>query len=228
MAQDALENDALENTGEGARVELRIHGQRAVLVRFVPAEDGAPRGEFTDPGDAGLGENLTSALHEWARVAAAVAGGRTAGDSRVAAMVSHRGRQLAGRVAETVDAPVRYSDPVDGTSVVVRPAMRRGVGSGAESLIGTSPRPGDRVPWLTGLVLALFTGVVLAVAMLALTHALAVQVGGWLAVVAALVVTAGMAPSLWLGRRQLILRWGVLGAAVGIAAAWIGVLTFAL
>ena len=211
-------------------MELRIHGERAVLVRFASVEhagQGGP-GELTDPGDAGLEENLASALHEWARVAAAVGGGRTAHDSKVAAMVSRRGRQLAGRVAETVDAPVRYSDPVNGTSIVVRPARHGRSRSVAESLIGTSPRPGDPVPWLTGTVLALFTGVVLTVAMLALTRALAAQVGGWLAVVAALVATAGLAPSLWLGRRQLILRWAALGAAAGITFAWIGILALVL
>jgi hypothetical protein len=43
-------------------------------------------------------------------------------------------------------------------------------------------------------------------------------------VLAALVVTGGIAPSLWLGRNLPILRWAVLGAGVGLVAAWVGVL----
>ncbi len=45
---------------------------------------------------------------------------------------------------------------------------------------------------------------------------------------AAAVVTAGVAPSLWLGRRVPVVRWIVLGAASGVVLSWAGVLVIAL
>lgn len=206
-----------------ARVELRIHGQRAALVRLGDSDTGHFAVGFVDPAAAGLGDELTAALHEWARVAAAFyGGGRVVQDTTIAGMVSRRGKQLATRVAETMGTPVRYHDPVAGAPVTVRPTTRWNAGPAAESLIGTSDHPVAAVPWLTGLTLALFSSVLLVVAMLALTTAIAENVAGWLALVAAVAVTAGLIPSLWLARGQPILRWVALGVAVGLVCSWIG------
>jgi len=203
-------------------VELRAHGRRAVLVRAESGHDQQQRAEYIDPADASLGDELTSALHEWARVAAAVEDGGVATDTNVAAMVSRRGRQLATRVAAILGNTVYYHDPVVGKRVAVRPTTGRRPESTAESLIGAAHHETDAVPWLTGSTLALFTGVVVAVAILALTTELAAHVAPWLAIVAVVIVTAGLLPSLWLARRQPILRWGALGAVTGITCAWLG------
>lgn len=209
-------------------MELRIHGERVVLIDSSDAADAGRHAAGWTTVDARLNEDLAAALDEWARVAATIGNGKHRRDSRVASMVSRRGRQLAGRVAETFDEPVHYSDPISGQPTLVRPAGRSKAGSLADSMIGTEPRADDPVPWLTGALVALFTAVVIAVAMLALASTLASQVSGWLAVVATLVVTAGLAPSLWLARKQLIVRWAVLGAACGIAFSWLGVLALVL
>ncbi|GAA1236806.1 hypothetical protein GCM10009676_21350 [Prauserella halophila] len=87
-----------------------------------------------------------------------------------------------------------------------------------------SPGP---VPWGTGVLAGAFFAVVMVVAMLALAGALASATHGLVAVAAALVVSAGLAPSLWLGRRVPVVRWIVGGVAAGIALAWIGVLVIA-
>ena len=209
-------------------MELRAHGQRAVLVRSETRSSPRQNVEYIEPADASLGDELTSALHEWARVAAAVQDGGIAADTNIAAMVSRRGRQLATRVAATLGTTVHYHDPIVDKSVPVRPTTGRRPPSAAESLIGTAHRETAAVPWLTGSTLALFIGVVVAVAILALTTELAAHVAPWLAIVAVLIVTAGLVPSLWLARRQPILRWGALGAATGIACSWLGTVVVVL
>ncbi|QFU85968.1 DUF2537 domain-containing protein [Amycolatopsis sp. YIM 10] len=184
-------------------MELRVRGERAVL------------GEEVDPHNVAIGADLADALHEWARVAAAVR--RANGDREAAAVVSQRGRQLAGRVAEVMGTPVYYVDPVTDAGSVVPPP---------EALVrhAREKRPEEPTPWATGLTVAAFVGVVVFVAMLALARTLAAETSGLLAFVAAVLVSAGLAPSLWLGRKLPILRWVVLGAAAGIAFSWIGVL----
>lgn len=201
-------------------MELRIRDEHAVLVE---GPDGADTAR-----DVGLDEELTAALDEWARVAATVGDGTDGRTYKVASMVSRRGRQLAGRVADTCGQPVRYTDPVSGQHAVVRPAGRGSAASVAETLIGTRSRADDPVPWLTGLTVALFTAIVVAVAILALAGTLVSAVSGWLAVLATLVASAGLAPSLWLGRTHLIARWVVFGATCGIAFSWIGLLAVLL
>ncbi|MFI6029691.1 DUF2537 domain-containing protein [Amycolatopsis magusensis] len=181
-------------------MELRVRGERAVL------------GEEADPHQVALGADLADALHEWARVAAAVR--RSNPDREAAAVVSQRGRQLAGRVAEVTGTPVYYVDPVTDAGSVIPPP---------EALV-REPRPPEPTPWVTGLTVAAFVAVVVFVAMLALARTLAAETSGLLAFVAAVLVTAGLAPSLWLGRKLPILRWVVLGAAGGLAFSWIGVL----
>jgi uncharacterized protein DUF2537 len=195
-------------------MELRIRGERAVL-----AGPGGEHAREVDPRRLAIGADLAQALHEWARVASAVS--RTGPDTDVAgSVVSQRGRQLAGRLAAVMGTQVRFVDPVSGVETVVEPPP---------------PAPGEReprrarhrrepVPWFTGLTVSAFATVLVVVAMLALAGTLARETSGWLAVLAALVVTGGIAPSLWLGRNLPILRWAVLGAGVGLVAAWVGVL----
>jgi hypothetical protein len=45
-----------------------------------------------------------------------------------------------------------------------------------------------------------------------------------LAIGANVVVTAGLAPSVWLARRVLIWRWVALGVAAGLTLGWISLL----
>ena len=88
-------------------------------------------------------------------------------------------------------------------------------------------RPREPTPWLTGLTVSAFIAAVVVVAMLALATTLARETSGWLALVASVVVTAGITPSLWLVRRTPILRWAAYGAAAGVVLAWAGVLVIA-
>ncbi|OZM70571.1 hypothetical protein CFN78_24520 [Amycolatopsis antarctica] len=232
-------------------MELRIQGEQAVLVGRT-----GTRERQVDPRTLPLEPGLTEALREWARVASAVrragtdpgepaAGTRpgSAGDAdedaAAGAVVSQRGRQLAARLAATMGVAVSYADPVTGAvSLIAPPAPAAPHGPGqAVPVPGVVRRFGrmfqaeryapEPTPWATGLVVAAFVGVVVLVAIVALTSALAGETSGWLAIGAALVVTAGLAPSLWLGRRLPILRWVVLGAAAGLALSWIPVLVLA-
>lgn len=210
-------------------LQLRVDGERAVLSG---EQELAPE---TLP----LGADLAAALHEWARVAAAVrkaaAGGGSPdiadpGDATVG-VISRRGHQLAGRVATEMHVPVHYVDPVTDIATVVVPHSsgrtggahrpRRASRAGGGLFRST---PGEPTPWGTGLTVSAFLAAVVLVGMLALMDTLAENTTGWLALAAVLVVTVGMAPSLWLGRRIPIVRWACLGAAVGLAASWLGLL----
>ncbi|MEU6645261.1 DUF2537 domain-containing protein [Saccharomonospora sp. NPDC046836] len=194
-------------------VVLRIYGDRAVLA----SGDGAE----ADPHQLALSSDLANALHEWARVAAAV---QRTGNDQGAEVVTRRGNQLAGRVATALGVPVSYQDPVTGQEFVVAPPERPSRTTQVQRLLGSPPRVDPRPPWGTGLLVALFIAVFVAVALLALINTLATETADWIAVVAALVVTAGISPSLWLGRKLPIVRWVVLGAAAGVVVSWIGVL----
>ncbi|MCR3720691.1 MULTISPECIES: DUF2537 domain-containing protein [Prauserella salsuginis group] len=234
----------------GAELELDVDGDRAVLV--------GTGGRTADPAAFSLGGELTDALHEWARVSAVVGAGagRAAGpggtgavDAREGeAVVAHRGRQLAGRVAAALGVSVSYRDPVAGRTFVAVPPAEE---AGGEAEPPSPGAPGGRqvhgrfdalaewwrvqaaqnpgpVPWGTGVLVGAFFAVVMIVAMLALAGALASATHGLVAIVAALVVSAGLAPSLWLGRRVPVVRWIVGGVAAGIALSWIGVLVIVL
>ncbi|WP_158881850.1 DUF2537 domain-containing protein [Amycolatopsis anabasis] len=206
-------------------MELRVRGERAVL-----AGDDGERAREIDPHNIALGTDLADALHEWARVAAAVRRSPEEEDdgppSEAALVVSQRGRQLAGRVAAVMGVPVQYRDPVTDTAVVVPPPPRT-TRSAVRRLFGAADQD-EPTPWATGLVVAGFVAVVVVIAMLALANTLAAETSGLLAIVAAVVVTAGLTPSLWLARRLPIVRWLALGAAAGMALSWIGVLLVAL
>ncbi|HKS45202.1 MAG TPA: DUF2537 domain-containing protein [Amycolatopsis sp.] len=205
-------------------MELRVRGERAVLKGR-----GTAHAREIDPHSLAIGVELSDALHEWARVAAAVRRAQDNGEpGQAAAVVSRRGQQLAVQVADAMGTLVYYVDPVtDETLVVSPPPRQEPEPTLARRLFGTAEFGDEPTPWGTGLVVAGFVAAVVITAMLALTVALAAEVSGWLVVVAALVVTGGMAPSLWLARRLPIVRWIALGATAGIALSWFGVLAVA-
>jgi hypothetical protein len=217
-------------------VELRIRGERAVL-----AGPGGESAREIDPHNLAIGVELADALHEWARVAAAVR--RSSEDSDVppedqeaTAVVSRRGRQLAARIAAVMGTPVHYLDPVTQVEVVVAPPNQPAERDGepkrpptvVERLFGVPDPAGEPTPWPTGLTVAVFVAAVIIVAMLALAGTLAQETSGWFALLASVVVTGGLAPSLWLARKLPILRWVALGAAAGMLVSWVGVLVEAL
>nr|WP_196773519.1 DUF2537 domain-containing protein [Mycobacterium colombiense] len=78
----------------------------------------------------------------------------------------------------------------------------------------------ESVPWATGLTVTAFVAVVTAAAIVVLSLGL-VRVHSLLAVGLNVVAAGGLAPTLWGWRRTPVLRWFVLGAAVGVAGAWI-------
>ncbi|WP_372670313.1 DUF2537 domain-containing protein [Amycolatopsis kentuckyensis] len=202
-------------------MELRIRGERAVL-----AGPGGEQAREVDPHKLAIGADLAQALHEWARVASAVSAGSGA---EAGAVVSQRGRQLAGRLASVMGTTVRFVDPVTGADTVVEPPPREGAPGRkfVQTVLGPPGPPGEPTPWLTGLTVSAFIAAVVVVAMLALASTLARETSGWLALVASVVVTAGITPSLWLIRRTPILRWAAYGAAGGVVIAWVGVLVIA-
>lgn len=78
----------------------------------------------------------------------------------------------------------------------------------------------ESVPWATGLTVTAFVAVVTAAAIVVLSLGL-IRVHALLAVGLNVVAAGGLAPTLWGWRRTPVLRWFVLGAAVGVAGAWI-------
>jgi hypothetical protein len=205
-------------------MELRIRDERAVL-----AGPGGEHAREVDPHKLAIGADLAQALHEWARVASAVSTDSADSGGEAAAVVSQRGRQLAGRLASVMGTAVRFVDPVTGADTVVEPPPRAAKAAHrfVRSVLGPPGPPGEPPPWLTGLTVSAFIAAVVVVAMLALATALARETAGWLALVGAVIVTAGIGPSLWLIRRTPILRWAAYGAAAGVVIAWIGVLVIA-
>ena len=205
-------------------MELRIRGERAVL-----AGPGGEHAREVDPHKLAIGADLAQALHEWARVASAVSAESADSGGEAAAVVSQRGRQLAGRLASVMGTAVRFVDPVTGEDTVVEPPPRAAKVAHrfVRTVLGPPGPPGEPTPWLTGLTVSAFFAAVVIVAMLALATSLARETNGWLALVGAVIVTAGIAPSLWLIRRTPILRWAAYGAAGGVVIAWFGVLVIA-
>ncbi len=184
-------------------IQLRANGDRAVLV------DG-DSSAATEPGRLPLGTELTDALHEWAKVAAAVA--RAEPGAAAGAVVSRRGLQLAGRVATSLGVAVCYVDPLSGDESVVEPVRAAPV---ARPVL-----PAEPVPWLTGLTVSLASLALAVVTVVTLAATLA-ETYSLLAVAANVVVTAGLLPSLWLIHRQPIWRWVAYGVAVGLGLAWL-------
>lgn len=160
---------------------------------------------LTDPNDLRLPTGLASELHDWARFAEVV---RRAGecDGAPGAVVSQRGRFLAARLASSTGVPVGYVDPMSDGVVVLPPGQYE-----------------EPTPWATGLTVSAATAVLAWVALFALSQALDL-VGTWFAVVANLLVAAGLVPSIWLGRATPVWRWVAYGAAAGIPLSWITLL----
>jgi len=84
----------------------------------------------------------------------------------------------------------------------------------------------ESVPWATGLAVAGFVAAVTGAAIVVLSLGL-IRVHPLLAVGLNIVAVGGLAPTLWGWRRTLVLRWFVLGAGLGVAAAWLVLLALA-
>lgn len=185
-------------------IQLRANGDRAVLV------DGDGEA-VTEPDRLPLGIELTDALHEWAKVAAAVS--RAEPGVAAGIVVSRRGLQLAGRVATSLGVAVRYIDPLSGDESVVEPLR-------LPKAPAPPPRPPEPMPWLTGLTVSAASLVVTVMTVVTLATTLA-ETYSLLALAANVVVTAGLLPSLWLIHRQPIWRWVAYGVAAGLGLAWL-------
>lgn len=159
------------------------------------------------PGDPPLPSDLRESLHEWSAYATAV---RRGGPDELA-LVRRRGRQLAARMADVLGRPVEFVDPETGVAESVA------VGVVAPLL---APEPHGPTPWATGLPLAAFFAVFVAMADIALSRAFGEALGLlWLP--ADLLVGLGLAPTLWLIRRTPVWRWVGLGATTGYGVAWV-------
>lgn len=78
----------------------------------------------------------------------------------------------------------------------------------------------ESVPWATGLTVSAFVAAVTGVGVVVLSLGL-IRVHPLLAVGLNIVAVGGLAPTLWGWRRIPVLRWFVLGAAVGVAGGWL-------
>lgn len=85
----------------------------------------------------------------------------------------------------------------------------------------------ESTPWATGLTVAGFAAAVAAVAVVVLSLGL-IRVHPLLAVGLNVIAAGGLAPTLWGWRRTPVLRWLVLGGAVGVAGAWLALVAMAL
>lgn len=84
----------------------------------------------------------------------------------------------------------------------------------------------DETPWGTGLTVAAFTAAVTAAAIVVLSLGM-IRVHPLLSVGLNLIAVGGLAPTLWEWRSVPVRRWFLLGAAIGVAAGWIGLLAVA-
>nr|WP_042192535.1 DUF2537 domain-containing protein [Kibdelosporangium sp. MJ126-NF4]CTQ94671.1 hypothetical protein [Kibdelosporangium sp. MJ126-NF4] len=186
-------------------MELRTNGERVELV--------APDDGVIDPRVLDVPDELITALNEWAHVVAAMQRADAPEDASAAVLVSRRGMQLADRLSGALETTVRYHDPLTGEilfvdAVPATPAPRR-----------QAPQP-EPTPWLTGLTVSALMALVTLSAVLTLAITLS-DTSALLAIGANVVVTAGLAPSIWLARRVLIWRWVALGVVSGLALGWI-------
>jgi hypothetical protein len=85
----------------------------------------------------------------------------------------------------------------------------------------------ESTPWATGLTVAGFVAAATAVAVAVLSLGL-IRVHPMLAVGLNVVAAGGLAPTLWGWRYTPVLRWLVLGAAVGVTGAWLALVAMAL
>jgi hypothetical protein len=191
-------------------VELRVTGDRALLV--------GPDEQAVDPFRLAIPADLATALQEWAHVVAAMQRADAPEDATAAVLVSRRGRQLADRLSAVLHTTIRYQDPLTGETLLVDSAVPE---VAAEPV--TPQEPAEPTPWVTGITVSVLVALVTVAA--ALTLAITLSETGWaLALGANIVVTAGLAPSVWLARRVLIWRWVALGVASGLALSWLALL----
>ncbi|CAL9646543.1 hypothetical protein SUDANB95_06459 [Actinosynnema sp. ALI-1.44] len=196
-------------------MELRVRGGRAVLA----GRDDAGEHEV-DPHTLPLGAGLADALHEWAKVAEAVLRTDPPTNGAAGALVTRRGRQLAGRLAADMGTPVAYTDPVTGEQFVVEaPPVER------LPLVEPEPEPREeRPPWGTGLTVSVFTAAVVTFMVVTLSLGLG-ETSPWLALLANVLVVGGIAPSVWLARKVLVWRWVAYGVVAGVLLAWFALIT---
>ncbi len=77
----------------------------------------------------------------------------------------------------------------------------------------------EPTPWATGIALAVFSALVVGVAVWVLSAGLADR--PVIAVLVNLLVAAGLTPAIWLSRGLPVLRWIAAGAAAGIIIGWV-------
>lgn len=77
----------------------------------------------------------------------------------------------------------------------------------------------EPTPWATGLTVSAFAASVVLAAVVSLIRGLG-EVAWWLGALGLLVVTAGLAPSIWLSRHTPLWRWLSYGVAAGLALSW--------
>lgn len=215
-------------------MQLRARDGRALLAGEAgDADDHETADAEVDPHNLALGAELADALHEWARVADAVSRNGNAGGTAAAALISRRGRQLAGRIASAMGRPVSYADPLTGeiTEIdVPTPGP-----SDAAQAPWWSTRPGtgkhtradEPTPWVTGLPVTFITAILMMIVVVTLSLALGAA-NRWLPLIANVVIAVGLAPSVWLARKTPVWRWVAFGVVTGIVVAWIALLFTAL
>lgn len=173
-------------------------------------------------GDPPLPAELVDALREWDAFAVTVA---RAGRSDEVELLRRRGRQLASRVAGVLGRPVEFIDPVTARSESIpadpsRSTTRPDATRPVDSRPAEPPEPPGPTPWATGLAVAAFFAVFVAIADTMLSRAVG-EVFGLVWLPANLLVGIGLAPSLYLIRDTPFWRWPAWGAAAGLVVAWV-------
>ncbi|GAA3027014.1 DUF2537 domain-containing protein [Actinokineospora globicatena] len=190
-------------------MELRARDDRAILI----GDDGTGEREV-DPHTLALGSDLSTALHEWAKVAAALRRGTDEDPDQAAELVTKRGRQLAERVAAVMGTPVSYVDPLSGEVSTVNPPEVIDAPAAEETVVD------EPTPWGVGLLVAGFTGALVLFSVITLAVTL-YETNPLLAVASNLVISAGLLPSVWLARKVPTWRWVAVGVAAGIGLGWL-------
>ncbi|PRY46433.1 DUF2537 domain-containing protein [Umezawaea tangerina] len=204
-------------------MELRVQAGRAVLAGESEA------GELeVDPHTLPLGAGLADALHEWAKVAEAVLRTNAPADGAAGALVTRRGRQLAGRLAADMGVQVAFADPVTGERHLVDASQsgvrpRIPIKPTQPDLVPEPDEPAEPTPWGTGLTVSVFSGSVVAFMVVTLSLGLG-ETNRWLALIANVLVVGGIAPSVWLARKVLVWRWVAYGVTTGVVLAWIALI----
>jgi hypothetical protein len=205
-------------------VELRVQDGRAVLA----GRDDAGEREV-DPRTLPLGAGLADALHEWAKVADAVVRSESPSDGVASALVTRRGRQLAGRLAADMGTPVEYTDPVSGEQVLVEAPSDEDEPHDTDAAADVEdggpeePEPREETPWGTGLTVTFIVAAVVTFTVYTLSVGLG-ETSQWLALLANALVVGGIAPSVWLARNVPVWRWVAYGVVAGVLAAWLSLL----